>query len=122
MVEQKTRPFQIRPVGKDEGDRAWVVRFVTQQWGADIVVVHDTVYYLATLPGFVVWQEGERVGLVAYHLDGDACEIVALASLRPGIGMGEYALRAVTILARLPVIVDLNDVQAERRQMAADKL
>jgi ribosomal protein S18 acetylase RimI-like enzyme len=88
-------PFRIRPLGDHEDDCAWVARFVTTQWGADVVVAHDTVYYPASLPGFVAWQDGERVGLVTYHLEGDACEIVTMDSLRPGVGVGTALIETV---------------------------
>ncbi len=100
MSDWKRSPFQIRPLGDDEGDRAWVARFVAEQWGAETVVVHDTVYYPAALPGFIGWGGGERVGLVTYHLDGATCEIVTLDSLRPGSGIGTALIEAVWRVAQ----------------------
>jgi DNA-3-methyladenine glycosylase I len=100
VVEQKVGPFQIRRLGKDRGDSAWVAHFVTEQWGANIVVVHDIVYHPASLPGFVAWQGGERIGLVTYQLDDDACEIVTLDSLCPGIGVAAALRKAVRRVAQ----------------------
>jgi ribosomal protein S18 acetylase RimI-like enzyme len=93
-----TDSFQIRPLGK--GDRAWVAHFVATQWGGETVVVHDTVYTPALLPGFVAWQGQERVGLLTCHLDGDACEIVTLDSQRPGIGVGTALIEAARGVAQ----------------------
>ena len=100
MTIQKARPFQIHTLGDAEGDRAWVERFIVEQWGAEVVVVHDTVYCPSSLPGLVAWQTGERVGLATYQLDGAACEIVTLDSQRPGIGVGTALVEAVKRTAR----------------------
>ena len=100
MGERDLPVFQIRPVDDTPDDRDWVADFVARQWGADTVVVHDTVYHPAALPGFVAWAAGERIGLVTYHLDGDACEIVTLDSQRPGIGVGTALIGAVQRAAR----------------------
>jgi GNAT superfamily N-acetyltransferase len=89
--------FQIRPCGDEH--RAWVARFIAAQWGAETVVVHDTVHRPATLPGFIAWQAGEQVGLITYTLDGDNCEIVTLDSQRPGIGIGAALIEAVRRVA-----------------------
>jgi N-acetylglutamate synthase-like GNAT family acetyltransferase len=40
------------------------------------------------------------IGLVTYHIVDDACEIVSLDSLRPGIGIGTALLDAVAQAAR----------------------
>jgi DNA-3-methyladenine glycosylase I len=101
MAEQKAQLFQIRPLGDSEGDRDWVQRFIAAQWGADEVVVHDTVYHPARLPGFVAWQAGVRVGLVTFFLDDEACEIVTLDSQRRGSGVGTALLEAVKGVAQV---------------------
>jgi len=95
MGERDLSSYQIRPVDDEPGDRDWVADFVARQWGADTVVVHDSVYLPSVLPGFVAWAAGERIGLVTYHLDGEACEIVTLDSQRPGIGVGTALIGAV---------------------------
>jgi GNAT superfamily N-acetyltransferase len=61
---------------------------VAERWGSEIVVVHDTVYKPADLPGFVAVGEGKRIGLVTYHIKKDECEIVTLDSLMPSVGVG----------------------------------
>jgi len=66
--------FTIRNVQKE--DREWIKRWLIFQWGAEIVVSHDTVF-------------------VTYHFDGDDCEIVTLDSLREGIGIGAALIEAV---------------------------
>ncbi len=88
----------VRPLA--HVDRAWVERFVTERWGAPVVVVHGVVYRVDEAPGFGALHEGEMVGLVTYHLADDACEIVSLDSALPGIGVGTALVAAVADAAR----------------------
>jgi 5-(carboxyamino)imidazole ribonucleotide mutase len=80
---------------KERADEAWVRRLMVERWGATNVVVHGRRYYPAELPGFVAVADEERLGLVTYHLAGDACEIVTLDSLRPSLGIGTALMDAV---------------------------
>lgn len=84
---------QIRPL--TEEDRVWAAQFIRTRWGSNQVVAHGNVYFPHTLPGFVALQAGERVGLVTYHVVGEACEIVTLDSTRPGQGIGTALVDAV---------------------------
>ena len=90
--------FSIRPLNTDDKD--WVSRFITEHWGADKVVAHGVVYHPHDLPGFVAIQEGERVGLLTYHIEKDSCEIVTLDSVRPSIGVGTALIEVVKYVAR----------------------
>jgi len=92
--------FELRPLGEREHDRAWVVDLVNSRWGADIVVVHDTVYFPSELPGYIAWLSGDRIGLITFHLVGSACEIVTLDSLRPRMGVGTALIDAVRRAAK----------------------
>src|SRR6266446_1612062 len=63
VVLKETREFAmsniiIRPINPD--DRAWVIQFITEHWGAEIVVSRGVVYHPQDLPGFVAIQEGKR--------------------------------------------------------------
>jgi DNA-3-methyladenine glycosylase I len=90
--------MQVRPLADD--DRDWLERFVVERWSAPTVVGHGRVYHVAELPGFVALQEDEPVGVVTYSLDGDACEIVTIDSLREGVGIGSALVEAVATAAR----------------------
>ncbi len=68
----------IRPI--DPEDRVWVIQFITEHWGAEIVVSRGVVYHPQDLPGFVAIQEGEKVGLVTYNIEGESCEVVTINS------------------------------------------
>ncbi|MCJ7584718.1 MAG: GNAT family N-acetyltransferase [Anaerolineales bacterium] len=76
-------------------DRDWVRRKIIETWGAETVVVHQTVYHPAELPGFIAEAEGEIAGLLTYHLEGEACEIVTLDTWRTGLGVGTALIETV---------------------------
>lgn len=90
--------FSIRLLG--DADRARVADFIVQHWGAAIVVAHGVVYRPRDLPGLIALAGEELVGLVTYHIEGDACEIVTLDSTRPSAGIGTALIDAVKELAR----------------------
>lgn len=90
--------FSIRPL--NDADRAWVADFITRRWGAEIAVAHGVVYRPHKLPGFVALCSDEMTGLVTYHIEGDACEIVTLDSTRPGIGIGTALINVMKEHAR----------------------
>jgi ribosomal protein S18 acetylase RimI-like enzyme len=88
--------FAIRPL--TASDRDWVRRVMIKEWKAETVVVHETVYRPAELPGFVAEAGGKTVGLLTYRIAGEGCEIVTLNSWREGRGVGsaliDWARRA----------------------------
>ena len=58
--------------------------------------MHDA----TTLPGLVAEDDGERVGLLTYDLDGAALEVVTIDAVRPGAGVGTTLLAAVRDVAK----------------------
>ena len=90
--------YSIHPLTAN--DREWISQFITEHWGSDIVIGHGMVYHPDQLPGFVAIQEGEKVGLVTYHIEGDSCEIVTINSTRPATGVGAALIEAVKEVAR----------------------
>ena len=86
--------FNLRDI-HDE-DKPWITSWMIFQWGAEIVIAHDTVYHPADLPGVVaVDLEGENIGVITYHIEGDECELVTLDSLREGMWVGTALIEAV---------------------------
>jgi ribosomal protein S18 acetylase RimI-like enzyme len=81
-------------------DRDWVAKFITERWGAAIVVGHGVIYRPAELPGFVAIQQNQKVGLLTYHIEGESCEIVTIDSTQPSSGIGTALIEAVKNLAR----------------------
>jgi GNAT superfamily N-acetyltransferase len=90
--------LQIRPLLEQE--RAWVDEFMTEEWGAAIVVSRGRVHRASELPGFVAVEGEERLGLVTYRVEEDECEIVTIDSLREGVGVGSALVEAVADAAR----------------------
>src|SRR5579884_1435174 len=68
----------IRILPLDVNDKAWTVQFFNEHWGAPLIVAHGMVYRAEELPGFVAEYEGERVGMLTYHIAAGECEIVSL--------------------------------------------
>lgn len=91
-------PIRVRPRAAEDDD--WIAGITLERWGADNVVGHGTVYRPATLPGMVATIDDERVGLLTYTIEGDACEVVTIDSLQEGIGVGTALIDAVTATAR----------------------
>jgi len=90
--------FAVRPLQDDERD--WVDQLMVEHWGTETVIVHDTVYRPAELPGFVAVRGDNKVGLITYNIKDDGCEIVTINSLQPNIGIGAALIDAVIITAQ----------------------
>jgi ribosomal protein S18 acetylase RimI-like enzyme len=84
----------------DRSQQARVARWMVEHWGSEVMVAHGATLRPAELPGFVAIRGGEWVGLITYQVDGDACEIVTLDSLRPNIGVATALIEAVKQVAR----------------------
>ena len=76
-------------------DRDWVRRKIIETWGAETIVVHQTVYRPAELPGFAAKSGDEIVGLLTYHIEDEACEIVTLDAWCAGQGVGTALIETV---------------------------
>lgn len=96
---EKIFQFEIRAV--EEGDRRWIMDMISENWGADFVVIHEEVFYPHKLPGFIVrTPKAEVVGLVTYHIHGDVCEIITVNSLQEDQGVGSMLIDIVIEEAR----------------------
>ena len=87
----------IQPI--TDQDRAWVRQFAIVHWGANIVAGHGITYELDKQPGFIATKNGERVGLITYHIEGSECEIVSIDSLHEGQSIGTKLIEAVKQVA-----------------------
>lgn len=92
-IDKSMSNFTIRPIQPD--DRQWVAQFIQEHWGSEEVIVHETVYFPHQLPGFIAILDGEKIGLLTYHLDKKNCEIVTLNSLRPNAGIGTALIESI---------------------------
>ncbi len=90
--------FTLHPICP--ADAEWVMVFVVEHWGDEIIVIHDQIFTPHTHPGFFAHVDGELAGLITYRLDSDSCEILTLNSQLPGQGVGSALIDAVRQAAR----------------------
>lgn len=90
--------FSLCPLA--DADRAWVRQFVIERWGAPVVVGHGVVHTPGELPGFAAFDGDALVGMLTYHIVGDACEVVTVDSVREGAGIGSALIEAAADAAR----------------------
>jgi ribosomal protein S18 acetylase RimI-like enzyme len=105
----------VRPLREDE--RAWVRDVVRERWGGETVVAHGVVHRPAELEGLVAQDErGDRLGLLTFAAEGDACEIVTIDAFEEGRGVGTALLDAARALgyARLWLVTTNDNVRAQR--------
>jgi len=88
----------VRPI--EEADRIVVGRLVLELQHAHTAVAHGEVFFPASLPGFVVEQQGKVLGLLTYMANGSTMEIVTIDALRRGRGVGSSLIDAAVHRAR----------------------
>ena len=91
--------FVIRPVNPN--DTQWISQLMVERWGSEIVVVHNTLYKPADLPGLIAVEQNNPIGLITYQVEGDECEIVTLDSLKPSMGVGKALIDEVCRIAKV---------------------
>jgi ribosomal protein S18 acetylase RimI-like enzyme len=87
------KELEIRTV--EPKDQKWISKLLTQHWGSQMVVSRGILHDASRVPGFVASLEGEKVGLVTYHIEGQNCEIVTLDSWRKNQGVGTMLIEVV---------------------------
>jgi hypothetical protein len=114
MDEQENhdgRLYRIRHLTQD--DRNWVAHFLDEHWGSTKIVSKGRVHYAHLLHGIAVElndapSDAPPVGLLTYHIENKACEIVTLDSLQEGAGVGSLLIEGIKSVARD------NDCKTER--------
>lgn len=76
-----------------------VLEIVTRLWGDAIVVVHGDVFHIADQQGLKAILEDQIVGILHYQIRDQECEILTLASLVEGQGIGSALLVAIEMIA-----------------------
>jgi len=82
-----------------EQDIHWIHAFMRERWGDTLIVSRGRVHHADQLPGFVATEAEQPVGLVAFSIENEDCEIVSLDSLEPNSGIGSALVKAVMNLA-----------------------
>lgn len=88
----------VRPI--EEADRIVVGRLVLELQHSHTSVAHGEVFFPASLPGFLVEQQGKVLGLLTYTTSGTLMEIVTIDALRRGRGVGSSLMEAAMHRAR----------------------
>jgi ribosomal protein S18 acetylase RimI-like enzyme len=82
-----------------ETDQNTVVEIVSRLWGDATIVVHGDFFRAADLPGLKAVLEDQIVGILHYRIEGKECEILSLASLVEGQGIGSTLLDTIESIA-----------------------
>ena len=83
-----------------EEDKDAVLEIVKSFWGDETIVVHDEVFHTNQLGGLKAAEENEIVGILHYRIKGKECEILTLASIKQGKGVGSALIAEVEEIAR----------------------
>lgn len=78
-----------------QSDKNMVADYLRDAWGFTAVVSRGVLHEAENLPGFAAVADEQMVGLVTYHIEQDACEIVTLNASYSGIGIGSALIEAV---------------------------
>ena len=76
-------------------DRIWVKERTELLFGGDFVVSRQEVHDPHQLPGYIVTEGSERIGLATYCITADECELVTIDSLCQFMGVGTALLERV---------------------------
>lgn len=89
--------MKIRPI--NSSDIPTIHRAVEALWGSPVLVVHLEQYNCDELPGLAAFLEGDLAGFLHYEIKEDTCEILTLAALTEGQGIGSALISSIEKLA-----------------------
>jgi ribosomal protein S18 acetylase RimI-like enzyme len=98
VIEPGIHKFDIRDLTPE--DKHWVQRVLVQYWGSTTQITKGKKYQADELPGLVAQRDGSEVGLLTYHIEDGACEIITHNSMAGHGGIGSCLLDAVRNKAR----------------------
>jgi ribosomal protein S18 acetylase RimI-like enzyme len=115
------RPGGVRVRAVEAGERGWLRQTLAARWGGVEVVGRGRSWRPGELPALLaVADDGERLGIATYDVDGAAAELVTLDALVPGRGAGRALIEAAAAAAREAgalrlVVMTTNDNLRARR-------
>jgi GNAT superfamily N-acetyltransferase len=89
----ESESLTIRPLVA--ADREWVARYWRERWGSERLAVHDRIYDIKELSGFVAERDGVPAGMLTYLVRGDECEIMTFDSVTRFAGTGTALIERV---------------------------
>lgn len=90
--------IQIKEIVK--ADQNQISKIIKTLWGDEMIIVHGEIFHTPDLSGLKAYDGDQIFGFLHYQLRGDECEILTLASLREGQGIGTTLLVEVERIAR----------------------
>ncbi|MFH1329842.1 MAG: GNAT family N-acetyltransferase [Actinomycetota bacterium] len=91
--------MEVRRAGP--ADRSWVAECCRRAFGSAEVASRGRLLHPDRLPGLIAWEEGQRVGVLAFSEEPGGAEVVVLAADPPGRGTGTALLATLEALGRL---------------------
>lgn len=85
--------MRIRPI--NPSDIPAIHQTVESLWGSPFIVVHLEQYNCDDLPGFSAFIGDSLAGFLHYEIRGNICEVLTLAALTDGRGVGTALMAAV---------------------------
>ncbi len=85
--------IKIRKINKK--DKKWIAKFISENWGSEKIVAHKKIFYPYNLPGFVVYNKKEMLGLATYDIKNNSLEIVTMNAVFQSKGIGTVLLKAI---------------------------
>jgi len=79
----------------NRGDSEKIADLITERWGDEYIVVHNTIYLPKNLDGFAAIIENKIAGVVTYIIENNKCEIVTLDSFEQNKGIGSRLIELV---------------------------
>jgi len=76
-------------------DKKEVLAILQSFWGDSKIVVHNEIFDALSLDGIKAVDNNQILGICHYRISDKACEILTLASLNPGQGIGSALLKEV---------------------------
>lgn len=83
-----------------DSDREEVRRFIEQRWHGALVMSHGKSYYPHKEQGLIERRNGQIAGLLTYHVEDKAMELLTLDSTLEGKGVGSSLMLDAISAAR----------------------
>ena len=91
------KSIQIRLISEEDHD--WIEQIGGKFWASTRVVSRGVIHDLLELPGFIAMIDNQPTGLICYNMEGTQCELVALISIKEGIGVGKALVKELIVTA-----------------------
>jgi GNAT superfamily N-acetyltransferase len=91
-------PVHIEKIS--EKDKKEVLAILQSFWGDSKIVVHNEIFDALSLDGVKAVDNNQISGICHYRISQKECEIITLASLNPGRGIGTALITEIESIAK----------------------